>query len=347
MDVLIIDDDKTNVMLFSFLVKKVEDAIPVEFIDPQAALVWCETHDPDLVLVDYMMPELNGLQFIQRFRAMRGKTGIPIIMVTVDTENEVRHRALELSANDFLTKPVDKIELAARVRNMLALRKSQLHLANQAEWLSTEVKKATAEIHSREQEVIHRLSRAAEFRDPETGAHLLRMANYACHIARNLGLSEAEQELILGAAPMHDVGKMGTPDHILLKPGRLTDEEMVIMRRHAEIGAEILKGSNSPLLQTAAVIAITHHEKYDGSGYPHGIKGTEIPLFGRITAVADVFDALTSERPYKPSWEIERAMAFLHENSGNHFDPLCVDAFFKEWDNVLVIRAKYQDEPQT
>jgi putative nucleotidyltransferase with HDIG domain len=346
-NVLIVDDNKTNVTLLSFLVKRVDDATPIEFTDPLPALAWCEGNDPDLVLVDYMMPEMNGLQFIQRFRSMRGKTSIPIIMVTAVTENDVRHGALELSANDFLTKPVDKIELIARVRNMLALRKSQLQLSNRADWLAAEVKKATLEIQARERELIYRLSRAAEFRDPETGAHLLRMANYARHIAKNLGLSESEQGLILDAAPLHDIGKMGTPDHILLKPDKLNEEEKNIMRRHAEIGAEILKGSTSALLQTAAIIAITHHEKYDGSGYPYGLKGEGIPLHGRIIAIADVFDALTSERPYKPDWGLERAIAYVRNNTGSHFDPVCVDAFFKEWENVLAIRAQYQDDPPT
>jgi putative two-component system response regulator len=267
-------------------------------------------------------------------------------MVTADTESDVRHKALGLSANDFLTKPVDKVELTARVKNMLSLRKAQLQLANRASWLAEEVKKATAEIQLREREVIYRLSKAAEYRDPETGAHILRMANYSRLIAQNLGLSVDEQELILDAAPMHDVGKMGTPDHILLKPGRLDDEEMKIMRRHAEIGAEILKDSASPLLQTAAMIAITHHEKFDGSGYPNGLKGEDIPLYGRIVAVADVFDALTSARPYKPAWELDRAEAFLRENSGSHFDPKCVEAFFQGWESVLAIRHKFQEQEE-
>lgn len=344
MDILIVDDHQTNVTLFSFLVRKIEGVTPVEFTDPAAALAWCQEHDPDLVLVDYMMPDIDGLQFIERFRAMRGKANIPVVMVTADTESDVRQRALELSANDFLTKPVDKNELTARVKNMLSLRRAQLQLSNRATWLAEEVKKATAEIESREREVIFRLSKAAEYRDPETGAHLLRMASYSCLIAKNLGLPELEQDLILDAAPMHDVGKMGTPDNILLKPGRLDEGEMIIMRRHAEIGAEILKDSASPLLQTAALIAATHHEKFDGSGYPKGIKGEEIPLYGRIVAVADVFDALTSARPYKKAWELEVATKFLHDNAGSHFDPVCVDAFFKDWEAVLAIRQKHQDQ---
>jgi putative two-component system response regulator len=343
MDVLIVDDHQTNIALFSILIRKINSVEPVEFTDPAAALDWCQSHEPDLVLVDYMMPEIDGLGFIRRFRAMPGKEATPVIMVTADTEKEIRHKALETGANDFLTKPVDKTELTARVKNMLALRQSQLQLANRAAWLAGEVRKATSEILSREREVIYRLSRAAEYRDPETGAHILRMAHYSKHIAANLGLSQADQDLLLDAAPMHDVGKMATPDHILLKPGFLDEDEMKIMRQHAEIGAQILEGSESRLLQTAALIAISHHEKFDGSGYPKGLKGEQIPLFGRIVAIADVFDALTSERPYKSAWELERAVAYLRENTGTHFDPLCLEAFFRDWENVLAIRARYQD----
>lgn len=344
MDILIVDDHQTNVTLFSFLVKKIEGVVTFEFTDPAAALDWCQAHDPDLVLVDYMMPDIDGLQFIERFRAMRGKSNIPLVMITADTESDVRQRALELSANDFLTKPVDKNELSARVKNMLSLRRAQLQLANRAAWLAEEVRKATIEIKAREREAIHRLSRAAEYRDPETGAHLARMSRYSCHIARNLGLSTDEQELILEAAPMHDIGKVGTPDNILLKPGKLDAEEWEIMKRHAGIGASILKNSDSPLLQAASVIALTHHEKFDGSGYPQGLKGEAIPLHGRIVAVADVFDALTSARPYKPAWEMERAIALIHEGAGSHFDPQCVDAFFTDWEAALAIKQQYQDD---
>jgi putative two-component system response regulator len=239
---------------------------------------------------------------------------------------------------------VDKTELAARVRNLLALRASRRQLANRAEWLAEEVKKATVEIVAREKEAILRLSRAAEYRDPETGMHLLRMSNYTCLIARQLGLAPAEQELLLQAAPMHDIGKVGTPDHILLKPGRLTPEEFEIMKQHATIGYEILRDSASPLLQCAAKLALAHHEKFDGSGYPQGLAGESIPLYGRIVAVADVFDALTSERPYKKAWALDDAVDFLKTNAGSHFDPACVDGFLAAWPQALEIRTRYRDE---
>ncbi|MEC5215621.1 response regulator RpfG family c-di-GMP phosphodiesterase [Actimicrobium sp. GrIS 1.19] len=343
MNVLIVDDDPTNLSLFSHLLNTIPDLSLVTSDDPVDALAWCGEQAPDLVLVDYMMPVMDGLQFLQGLRALAGCHAVPVIMITSDMQSNVRHQALQMGANDFLTKPVDKIELRARVTNLLALHKAQQQLANRAEWLADEVRAATREILLRERQAIYHLARAAEYRDPETGAHLLRMANYARLLAANLGLSVAEQELIFEAAPMHDIGKVGIADAILLKPGRFTDEEMAIMRTHSQIGADILSGSSSPLLHAASVIALTHHEKWDGSGYPNGLRGERIALHGRIVAVADVFDALTSVRPYKPAWEIDRAAALIRDSAGTHFDPACVAAFFKDWDAILDIHNTHGD----
>lgn len=343
MDVVIVDDTPINVTLMQALVNKVEGCHAVSFTNSFDGLAWCLKNDPDLVIVDYMMPAPDGIEFIRRFRESPGKAETPMLMVTADYEKEVRYRALESGATDFLTKPVDRTEFLSRVKNMLTLRRSHLVLANRAESLATEVKNATEMIYARERETILRLAKAAEFRDPETGAHILRMAHYSRLIARNLDLSADDQETLLQAAPMHDVGKLGTPDHILLKPGRLTPDEFEIMKRHAVIGHEILKDSASPVLQAAAQIALTHHEKFDGSGYPQGLVGAQIPVFGRIVAVADVFDALTSERPYKNAWELAQAKEFLHEGRGKHFDAACVDAFVQDWDDVLAIRERYRD----
>lgn len=344
MNVVIVDDQQINVTLMQALMGKVGGCTPFPFTDSRRGLEWCLANEPDLLIVDYMMPDLNGIDFILAFRQAPGKAEVPVLMVTADHEREVRYRALESGATDFLTKPVDRMEFLSRVKNMLALRKSHLALSNRAATLAEEVKKATAEIQNREKETVMRLAKAAEYRDPETGAHILRMAHYSLIIARNLGLSEDEQEMILQAAPMHDLGKLGTPDHILLKPGRLTPEEMEIMKRHARDGFDILNGSASPMLQMAATIALSHHEKYDGSGYPDGVRGEDIPLVGRIVAVADVFDALTSERPYKKAWEVERAVGLLKEGAGSHFDPSCVEAFLRGWDAVTAVRNKYRDE---
>jgi putative two-component system response regulator len=227
---------------------------------------------------------------------------------------------------------------------MLALRQSHKKLMNHAAWLAEEVSKATAKIKEQERETIFCLAKAAEYRDPETGAHILRMAHYSKHIASMLGLSIEQQNLLLEASPMHDIGKVGIPDSILLKPSKLTDEEFAFMKHHAVIGYELLNTSRFPLLQVAAEIAYTHHEKFDGSGYPRGLSGNNIPLFGRIVAVADVFDALTSERPYKKSWDVEQSSQLLKDGSGRHFDPCCVEAFFKNFDDVMEIKNKFMDE---
>lgn len=342
MKVAIIDDTQMNVTMLEHLVRKLPDCESVCFTDPVAGLEWCLVNEPDLVIVDHMMPVLSGTVLVERFRVRHAD--VPVLMITANHETALRHQALQLGVTDFLNKPMDHIEFLARAKNMLALRASHKKLADHATWLADEVRKATEVIVSQARETIFCLSRAAEYRDPETGAHILRMAHYSRHIARQMGLSIAQQDLLLAAAPMHDIGKVGTPDMILLKPGRLSEVEFAIMKQHAVFGYQILVAGSSPLMQVAAEIAHTHHEKFDGSGYPRALVGEAIPLFGRIVAVADVFDALTSERPYKKAWGIEQALAFLHEGKGKHFDPACVDAFLCEWDEVLKIKHRFVDE---
>ena len=341
--VAIVDDNDINLALLKAWVVKAGDCEPILFHDSSKGLAWCIENRPDLLIVDYMMPVLDGLQFITRFRAEPGCEEIPVLMITANDGKDVRYEALQIGATDFLTKPVDRVEFAARVKNMLALGNSRKKLADKAAWLAEEVRKATAAVHAREQELLYRMSRAAEFRDPETGAHIQRMAHYSRLIAAQLGLTAEEQTLILQAAPMHDVGKIGIPDYILLKPSSLRPEEFAVMKTHAELGHELLRGSESTVLQAAATIAVSHHEKFDGSGYPYATAGYAIPLFGRIVAVADVFDALTSERPYKKAWSLERSVDYLRDGKGGHFDPQCVDAFLACWDDVLKIHAEYQD----
>ncbi|GAB4119577.1 MAG: two-component system response regulator [Sideroxydans sp.] len=342
MQVVIIDDAQINVTLLQHLVKKLPECTAQGFTDPQAGLDWCLANTPDLLIVDYMMPGMSGTELVARFRARHAE--IPVLMVTANSEQALRNQALQQGVTDFLTKPLDNTEFVARATNMLALRRSHKQLSNHAEWLAEEVRKATQKLVEQERETIFCLAKAAEYRDPETGAHILRMAHYSRHIAENLGLPVEQQELLLEAAPMHDIGKVGTPDLILLKPGKLTEQEFSIMKQHAVIGYEVLDRGTSPLLKTAAEIAHTHHEKFDGSGYPRGLKGSDIPLFGRIVAVADVFDALTSERPYKKAWSVEAACDLLRQNSGSHFDPACIEAFFANFDRVLAIKAQYMDE---
>jgi putative two-component system response regulator len=268
---------------------------------------------------------------------------VPILMVTTVQDREVRREAVSLGANDYLLKPLDAVEAGARIRNMLALRRSTVALARHAASLEVEVQRATEAITAREHEAIVRLARAAEFRDWETGAHIVRVAWYARLIARALELSPDHQDALFRAAPMHDVGKIGVPDYILLKPSGLDDAEFEIMKQHTVVGYRILAGSSSDLLQVAAEIALTHHERYDGTGYPDGRAGESIPLPGRIVAVADTFDALTSDRPYKSEWPTGLAAEYLRQNAGTRFDPQCVDGFLGAMEDVAEIRASFPD----
>jgi putative two-component system response regulator len=343
MSILIVDDNKTNLLLLSSLAESGTGMACRCHEDPVEALYSCETDTPSMVVVDYRMPNLSGNDFIRLFRQNKNCADVPIVMVTTENDKEIRQEALKLGATEFLAKPVDAIEFKLRVRNLLALSQARALLADRAKLLQHEVGMATESLLQRERELVTRLAKAAEFRDPETGAHINRMAHYSMLIAQKLGLPTAFQNLMLEAAPMHDVGKLATPDYILLKPGKLDDEELAIMRKHAEIGALILSGSNSALIQLAEEIAGAHHEKYDGSGYPRGLLGDAIPLSGRIVAVADVFDALTSERPYKRAWSMEDARNFLVQHTGTHFCPRSSAAFLDAWDEVLTIRSHFPD----
>ena len=346
MRVQIVDDNQTNLHLFRSILKTLSADLEVDsYLDPLAALAACAERLPDLILVDFMMPRMDGHQYIAEVRKLPRSHDVPIVMITAANERTVRHRALELGATDFVTKPVDVFEMKARLSNLLELRRSTVHLRDRNRWLAEEVAKATNVVAEREHELIIRLSKAAEFRDPETGAHITRMANYSLIIAEGLGLPAEDCQLILLAAPMHDVGKLGIPDGILLKPGKLDEEEFAVMKTHSTIGHTILRDSPSQLIALGAEIALTHHEKFDGSGYPHGLAGEAIPLTGRIVAVADVFDALTSERPYKAAWPVAKARALLEENRGSHFDPACVDAFLNAWDRALEIQKRFVDAP--
>lgn len=347
MDVVIVDDVDINLMLLNRLMDQVGGCRVHSFLLPVQALEFCQTTVPDLLLVDYLMPVLNGISLVRQFRAIPGREDIPVLMVTASDERAVRLEALEAGANDFLSKPLDRTEFFARTRNMLALRRSQTRLADRAQWLQEEVAKATAELRLRDSETIACISRIAEYRDPETGLHTQRMAHYSRLIAQHLGLPADAQQLLFDAAPLHDVGKVGIPDSILLKPGKLTPEEFETMKTHSSIGHQALVVGHSQLMQMAATIAISHHEKFDGSGYPAGLVGEAIPLAGRIVAVADVFDALTSARPYKPAWPVERALQLLRDGAGSHFDPACVQAFMAQLDAVLATKARLDDPAHT
>lgn len=340
--ILMVDDAATTLEVYTRFLRPVE-AICVTYNSSAGALLWSEVNDPDLVIVDFDMPAPNGHEFIERFRCLPGKLQIPIVMVTAAQEKGVRYRALELGASDFLSKPVDPIEFVARSRNLLALRDSQKKLTDRAGWLAAEVKRATAALADREQETLFRLLRLAELRDNETANHIVRIGHFAGLLGETFGLPASDVELLQLAAPMHDIGKVATPDSILLKPAALTAVEWQVMREHTTVGYNLLKDSKSTLLQKGAEIALTHHEKFDGSGYPGGVRGDAIPLFGRITALVDVFDALTSERPYKKGWSIAQATDRIQQDSGSHFDPALVSAFLGVLPQAAEIKLQYSD----
>jgi two-component system, response regulator RpfG len=342
MNVLLVDDSESNLVIYRGIVRYLGGCVAVAFTSSAEALRWAEREEAAIVVVDYGMPAPNGLEFIRRFRLLAGKSDVPIIMITGEEDQALRYKALEMGANDFLKKPVDVVECSARMRNMIELHRSRKLLENRAAFLADEVKKATVQINARERETIVRLARTAEYRDTETGTHIVRMAHYCRSIAMAAGVSTDEQELLLLSAPMHDIGKVAIPDSILLKPGKLEPGEIAVMQQHTIIGYEILKDSESALLQYAADIALTHHERYDGSGYPQRLKGDEIPLSGRICAVSDVFDALTSVRPYKPAWSVEAALAEIQSQRGRQFDPQLVEAFASVLPQILKLKAQYR-----
>jgi two-component system response regulator RpfG len=288
---------------------------------------------------------MDGIEFTRRVRAERRLADVPLIIVTVVEDRQIRYQALENGATDFLTRPIDPQEYRARCLNLLALRRSQKMLADRALWLEDQVVQATREVRTRERETLMKLAKAGEYRDKETGNHIIRMAKYARLIAEELRLTAMECDEIEAAAPMHDIGKIGIPDLIMLKPGRHTPEEQALMRRHPLIGHGILTDSPSRYLQMGAVIALGHHEKFDGSGYPQGLAGEDIPLPARIVAVADVFDALTSNRPYKRAWPFQDALNHILSESGKHFDPACVRAFELRIDAVAAIMRELGDTP--
>lgn len=344
--VVIIDDEFTSRVILEKIVQGVQRNIVVKaFADPITALAWIKDNPPDLIIVDYLMSGMTGLEALQQMKNIYALEGVPIVIVTASEDRDIKYQALESGATDFITKPIDPYECRVRCRNMLNLRRQQKILLSHSHFLEQRVAEATRQIRTREQETLFRLAKAGEYRDEETGNHILRMAKYSRLIAEQLGLGQDNCDLIELAAPMHDIGKIGIPDHILQKPGRLDPEELIIMRTHPLIGFKILQDSPSKYLMMGATIALSHHEKYDGSGYPNGTRGDDIPLEARIVAVADVYDALTSNRPYKKAWSNEDSMEYLTTNSGKHFDPACVDAFVAQYSEVLIIQRQLQDIP--
>ena len=340
--ILILDDQSISRMILEELVRSIGyDIHARSFADPIPALEWAKEHLCDLVLTDFKMPNMNGVEFTRWLRQIPACSDVPVIVITSIEDKSIRYKALEAGATDFLNKPIDHHECRARCRNLLQLREQQVLIKDRAATLEEEVKAKTRDIELREKETLLRLARAGEYRDEETGNHVIRMAGYSSLIAEQLGVEPERCEIIRHASPMHDIGKIGIPDHILLKPGLLDPPEWETMQKHCRIGYEILKDSPSFYLKTGAVIALRHHERFDGLGYPDGLSKQEIPLEARIVAVGDVFDALRSERPYKKTWSMDQTLDYLIEQRGKHFDPDCVDAFLARMDEVIQIQDEF------
>ena len=337
MRVLIIDDSPEMLAALGGAVGAVAGCGYEAYLNPEDALARCDDCQFDLVLVDYAMPGVTGIEVIGKLREREAYRSVPIIMVTSEADRDIRLKAFEAGATDFLAKPFELVELRARVRNLLDLRRAQVELSDRAIWLAREVEAATQHLVEREEEIIWRLGLVLEYRDGGTGGHVSRVATICRLMAEALGLSPDRCRAIYLAAPLHDIGKIGIPDAILAKAGRLTDKEMAVMREHVAIGSSILDRGKSELVRTAATITAGHHEKWDGSGYPVGLARDEIPIEARIAAVADVFDALCSDRPYKPAWPIDEAYAEIVAGSGKHFDPACVAAFKSRWPEIVEI----------
>lgn len=336
--ILIVDDTPENLVILSEILKPFYK-VKVANSGIKALNLIASGDIPDLILLDIMMPEMSGYEVCKKLKNDPLTRNIPIIFVTALSDCEDEAEGLGLGAIDYITKPVHSSIVLARVNTQMTLLQYQRNLEQKLE-------ERTEEIVLTRMEVIRQLGRAAEYKDNETGTHILRMSAYTKIISKKIGLDNVRAELIFLSAPMHDIGKIGTPDHILRKESGLTPEEWEIVKAHPLNGAEIIGNHQSALLQTARVVALTHHERFDGTGYPYGIKGFDIPLAGRIVAIADVFDALTSQRPYKEPWNLDRAVEYLVAQKGKHFDPELVDAFLACMDEIKEVMAKFHDEPE-
>ena len=363
--VMIIDDEKLNIEVVKEYLKEVGFENFLSTTHAPSAVEMLRNHQPDIVLLDINMPEVSGLEILSEMRQDPILKMIPALVLTAANDPRIKLQALRLGASDFLAKPVDPSEMTLRVENVLAVKAYQDHLAEYSERLERQVRIRTDELERSRQEAIHCLARAGEYRDDDTGHHVTRVGRYSGLIAAELGFPPSAVELLEQAAQLHDVGKIGVPDAILHKPGKLDPKEYEIMQRHCgigrriinplsheesvrlrshtSIGLQIMGSTHSPVLRIAAVIAASHHEKWDGSGYPLGLSGESIPLEGRIVAVADVFDALSSARPYKEAFPLPKCIEILTEGRGKHFDPVVLDAFLRRQEEAARIREEYVD----
>ncbi len=340
--ILIIDDQKLHSLFLKEILLQEGHKNIICLLDPLKAIETCKEFKPDLIILDILMPQLDGFQVMEQLHDFRRENYLPILVISADKSAYVRLKALQSGGTDFINKPFESIEILSKIRNMIQLRILHTQVAAQNKILEFKVNERTKELRYTQYDIIRRLAQAAEFRDGDTGIHIIRMSQYAKKLGEALGLSEADCDLLHHASPLHDVGKIGIPDQILLKPGKLTTEEFEIMKTHTTIGAKILAGSDSPVMKLAEVIALTHHERWDGLGYPYGIAGDKIPFMGQICSVCDVFDALTSERPYKKAWSTDDAVAEIIRMKNLNFNPLIVMRFLEILPQIKNIQAKFK-----
>ncbi len=327
--ILIIDDQRLHIGLLEDILKSAGYENIDSTTDPQEGIEFYRDKNPDLILLDLEMPKIDGFSVIEQLKEIAGEERIPLLALSPDRSHEICLKALEAGAMDFIEKPYEGIEVLVRIRNIIEAQFLNIQVRNQNKILEEKVKERTKELTDTRLDIIRRLAMAAECRDEDTGSHIIRMSKLCVKLGRATGLNEEDCDLLLNASPLHDVGKIGIPDSILFKPGKLDAEEWEIMKSHTVLAAGLLSGSNSELMKMAEIVALTHHEKWDGSGYPKGLKGEDIPLVGRIVAICDVFDALLSKRPYKKAWTIDDALAEIEYSSGKHFDPNLTE-FFSE-----------------
>lgn len=331
--ILVVDDVASNIDVLNGILKD-EFTVRAALGGEKALSLARGTPQPDLILLDIMMPDVDGYEVCRRLKADFSTQRIPVIFCTAMNEIGDETRGFELGAVDYITKPVNPALVRARVRTHLQLFDQKRHLIEL-------VRKRTLELEETRLQIIRRLGRAAEYKDDDTGYHVIRMSHYSRMLALAAEVPEYRADLLFHAAPMHDVGKIGTPDAIMQKPGPLTAEEWVVVKNHPVIGAGIIGRHDNELLEMARIIALTHHEKWDGTGYPRGLKGEAIPLVGRIVAIADVFDALTSDRPYKQPWPVEEAIGYVEREAGRHFDPRLVPKFVELLPQIRSIMSQY------
>jgi len=342
--VLIVDDNPINVQLLNMMLEMEEFTNVQSTTDSRLVLELQQQHKFDIILLDIQMPHLDGFQVMEQLHLIEDSGYLPVLVLTAQQDMDTRLRALESGAKDFVTKPFDRAEVLNRIYNILEVRFLYNERLRQAEVLEAKVNERTQQLQDSRLELIRRLGRAGEYRDNETGMHVIRMSKSCRCLALQAGMSEEMADLILQASPMHDVGKIGIPDNILLKPGKFEPEEWEIMKTHSEIGGDIIGEHEDGIMRMAHLIALTHHEKWDGTGYPNGLKGEEIPIEGRIASICDVFDALTSERPYKKGWPVEEAIKFINDNAGSQFDAELVGHFNDALEKILEIRKNYADK---